>query len=104
MAQDSKFDWEEFDGQRLAAAVEELRESANLRFLFRTLMRDMGVGQDIPSGNALQTASHVGQYQSGMMLVNMMLTYDPHLYPALIEDDIKEQQLRSNNEGMYDAD
>ena len=101
MAQDSSdFDWNAFDRQRMDRATEELRASENLRFLFRTLMRDMGVGQRINSGNALETAERVSQYNSGMMLVDLLLDTDPLLYPALIEEDLREQSLRTT-EGTY---
>lgn len=106
MAQNSKTmqEWDEWDRTRLRLAVEEVRASENLRFMLSTMLKDMGVGQPFPTGNALETAEQVGRYNSGLTLVNLLLDFDPLLYAHLQEETLLESIERQNSEGTQYAD
>jgi hypothetical protein len=87
--------WERFDHDRLANAVAEIARSPNLRFLARNFISFTGVQAPLPSGNALETARAAGRQDAGIELIAYFLTHNPGLWPALILEDINEQNERT---------
>lgn len=94
MARKLEIDWDEWDAQRMAGAVEEIAQSENLRFFFRSLLNSCGAASTPVGTDAHTTARLCGRHEVGMEIISLLLAHRKELYPALILEDLNEQEER----------
>jgi len=82
--------------ERVGLAVEEIARSANLRFLFRSLLAACGHGSTPEGSNAISTARAIGRHSVASDIIATILEHRPELYPALILEDLNEQKETEN--------
>ena len=94
-------EWEKYDQVRMELAIREIEKSPNLRFFFRSQLTVTGV-QSTPIGETPDQTSYLcGRHSVGTDLITTLLTFNPSLYPALLEEDINEQRERNNADEDY---
>jgi len=90
-------DWQKLDSDRTILAVQEIAKSPNLRFFFRSILSACGANTTPEGGNALATARECGRHSVGQDLIATFFAEAPEFYPALMLEEIKEQQERTRD-------
>jgi len=87
-------DWEKLDEFRMQEAVRELTNSANLRFLFRSILAMTGATGTPFGSNPHEMAQAVGRHSVGTDLMQTLMTHQPTLIGSLLTEDADEATAR----------
>ena len=81
---------------RMENAVAKIAKDSDLRFFFRTLLKNTGATGSPDADNPHDLAIACGQHQIGSVIIQMLSQSQPKLYAQLLLEDANETLANRN--------
>jgi hypothetical protein len=89
--------WEKFDQSRMHLAMQEIRDSENLRFFIRQVMAILNP-LDYHGGTSETLAMQAGQHNAGVDFLGTLDAFDSGLWLEIQLEGVRENQSRQSGE------
>lgn len=86
--------YEKQDELALRNAVQTLQATSEGRYFLRHLIELSGHGQDVPPGNAIETAYVNGRHSVGLEIIILLDLVDISIYPTLLLETREQARSR----------